>query len=308
MILFAGIPTERPLALAIESAERQEIPHLVLNLRQIDFWDVSVGIDGDGPTGTLWLNEREWRLRDFSGIYARLIDPATLPENRSRRTAPRDAHARARTAFVCEMLNDWLDMAPGRIVNRPGAMMSNMSKPYQAQLIVRCGFRTPPTLITNDPARVREFHAAHGRIIYKSCSSVRSIVQEWNPDDPRIENIRLLPTQFQGFVPGNNVRVHVIGNNVLPTEIDSDATDYRYARRQGSGVEMQGITLPAEVEEQCRRLTVALGLSFSGIDLKRTPDGDWYCFEVNPSPGYSYFEEQTAQPIADTLVRYLAAA
>ena len=53
-------------------------------------------------------------------------------------------------------------------------------------------------------------------------------------------------------------------------------------------------------------MTVLLGLSFSGIDLKRTPQDDWYCFEVNPSPGYSYFEEQTGQRIADTLVRYLA--
>ena len=62
-----------------------------------------------------------------------------------------------------------------------------------------------------DPQRVRDFHGAHGRIIYKSCSSVRSIVQEWNPDDPHIERIRQLPTQFQAFVPGVNVRVHVVG-------------------------------------------------------------------------------------------------
>ena len=184
MILFFGIPSERPLALAIESAERQNIPHAVLNQREIDFWDLSLTLGRTGPTGLLWLNEREWPLSGFTGVYARPIDPMTLPENCSRRSAPRDPHARSRTAFVSELFNDWLDIAPGRIVNRPSAMLSNASKPFQAQMIVGDGFLTPPTLITNDPQRVRDFHGEHGRIIYKSCSSIRSIVQEWNPDDP----------------------------------------------------------------------------------------------------------------------------
>ena len=111
-------------------------------------------------------------------------------------------------------------------------------------MIVGAGFLTPPTLITNDPQRVRDFHREHGRIIYKSCSSVRSIVQEWNPDDPHIDRIRLLPTQFQAFVPGVNVRVHVIGDAVIPTEIASTATDYRYSRRQGSDIEMRPTVCP----------------------------------------------------------------
>ena len=306
MILFFGIPSERPLALAIERAERQNVPHAVLNQREIDFWDLSLTLGRTGPTGLLWLNEREWPLSGFTGVYARPIDPMTLPENRSRRSAPRDPHARSRTAFVSELFNDWLDIAPGRIVNRPSAMLSNASKPFQAQMIVGEGFLTPPTLITNDPQRVRDFHGEHGRIIYKSCSSIRSIVQEWNPDDPHIERIRQLPTQFQAFVPGVNVRVHVVGGTVIPTEIASSATDYRYSRRQGSDIEMRNTRLPADIEEKCRRLTVLLGLTFSGIDLKRTPEGEWYCFEVNPSPGYSYFEEQTGQEIANTLVRHLA--
>jgi hypothetical protein len=30
------------------------------------------------------------------------------------------------------------------------------------------------------------------------------------------------------------------------------------------------------------------------------------CFEVNPSPAYSYYQELTGAPISDALVRYLA--
>ena len=38
----------------------------------------------------------------------------------------------------------------------------------------------------------------------------------------------------------------------------------------------------------------------------RTSRGEYYCFEVNPSPAYSYFEEETSQPISRAVVDYLA--
>jgi D-alanine-D-alanine ligase-like ATP-grasp enzyme len=49
-----------------------------------------------------------------------------------------------------------------------------------------------------------------------------------------------------------------------------------------------------------------LELAFAGIDLKITPEGEIFCFEVNPSPGYTYYENHTGQPIAMALARYLA--
>ncbi len=57
-------------------------------------------------------------------------------------------------------------------------MRSNASKPFQAQLIAAAGFVVPDTLVTNDPEVVREFHAEHGRVIFKSTSGIRSIVRE----------------------------------------------------------------------------------------------------------------------------------
>jgi D-alanine-D-alanine ligase-like ATP-grasp enzyme len=39
--------------------------------------------------------------------------------------------------------------------------------------------------------------------------------------------------------------------------------------------------------------------------LFKTEDGRWYCFEVNPSPGFSYFENLTGQPIAKAIATYL---
>ena len=215
----------------------------------------------------------------------------------------------ARAAFFHQLFNDWLEIAPGRVVNRPGLMASNVSKPFQAQIIMSCGFRTPPTLVTNDPEQVRDFHARHGRIVYKSISSVRSIVTEWMPGNKTdLQKVRVLPTQFQAYIGGTNIRVHVIGEAVFATSIASEAVDYRYAGRQGQDANLEPTALPADIEDKCRKLTARLGLAFAGIDLKRTADEEWYCFEVNTSPGYSYFQEQTGQPIADSLAAYLAGA
>ena len=51
-----------------------------------------------------------------------------------------------------------------------------------------------------------------------------------------------------------------------------------------------------------RRLVVltrrTFDLLFAGIDLKQTPSGEFYCFEVNPSPGFLYYERHTGQPIS----------
>lgn len=208
---------------------------------------------------------------------------------------------------MTETLSRWYEIAPARVVNRTAAMGSNFSKPYQAQLIRVQGLATPETLITNDPDLVREFHARHGRVIYKSISGVRSIVKSLEPGDfHRLEQIRWCPTQFQEFVEGNDIRVHVVDSKVFATIILSEATDYRYAHRQGREAELQPFDLPEELAKKCIRLARALALPFAGIDLKITPDRRVYCFEVNPSPAFSYYESHTGQPIARAVAEYLA--
>ncbi|HZL03445.1 MAG TPA: hypothetical protein VFC48_10010, partial [Cellulomonas sp.] len=118
--------------------------------------------------------------------------------------------------------------------------------------------------------------------------------------------VRLLPTQFQALVPGTDVRVHVVGREVFATEIGSGAVDYRYAGRDGLTAALAATTLPDDVADRCVRLAATLELPLAGIDLRRTPAGDWVCFEVNPMPGYSFYESHTGQPIAAALVRHLA--
>ena len=295
------------MALAMEAAERLGVETVVFNQRHSAHCALCLAPTATGIDGSLMAGRVIHSLGAFSGVYARLSEVAALPENRPRGRMPADDRAVARAEFLNGALSDWLDLTPIRVVNRPQAMASNASKPFQARVIQRAGFLTPPTLVTNNPASVKDFQRLHGRIIYKSISSVRSIVRELLPADlGTLERIRNLPTQFQAYIDGVNVRVHVVDREVHATEVKSDAVDYRYATADGVAMQMQPTTLPDPVGRRCVGLSVQLGLAMTGIDLKRTPDGDWYCFEVNPSPGYSYYQQDTGQPIADSVVRFIA--
>jgi len=246
-------------------------------------------------------------LSDFDGIYTRMTDPHCLPELKPSRRAGSDVERMRRAISWNDTFNAWLELAPQRVLNRTSATLSNFSKPYQLQHIRACGIGVPATLISNEPDLVRAFLARHGALIYKSTSSIRSIVRKLDTAAlKKIDRIRQLPTQFQEYVPGDDVRVHVVGQKTFAVRIRSEAVDYRYAARDGLEADMQPMVLPAEMVEKCVALSKRLNLPLCGIDFKLTSAGRYVCFEVNPSPAYSYYEEQTGVAISAALVRYLA--
>jgi hypothetical protein len=305
MILLCGIPSETPLALVRQRLDEQGTPYVCFSQRNFASTAMHFEVSNGALTGELRIDGRAYRLESFFGVYTRLMDDQYLPELRGQ---PPNSPLRARARALHDTLMRWYEIAPARVVNRTAPMGSNFSKPYQAQIIVQHGFRTPETLITNNPGLVRDFHARHGKLIYKSISGVRSIVHTMAPEDwARIERIRWCPVQFQAFVEGRNVRVHTVGEAVFATAVVTDAADYRYAAREvGTAAELQAVELSDELAAQCLRLAHTLELPFAGIDLKITPDDEVYCFEVNPSPAYSYYESHTGQPISAALASYLA--
>lgn len=298
MILVVGTPGEDPVSRLLEEAEHAGIATTLLDETAAAGWDLQIDGQNDhlrvqarGPSGVVELTEA-------TGLYLRI----TAPKVHDPVPDPlRFARAEAALSMICA----WSDVTPIRVANRPTAMASNGSKPYQAALIRQHGFAVPETLVTNDPAAVRDFVDRHGRVIYKSTSGVRSIVHELTPDRlTDLERVRNLSTQFQQLLVGTNVRVHVIGSEVFAAEIASETVDYRY-REGGESARMTAVELPDDLAQRCLDLSAALDLPLAGIDLFRDADDQWWCFEVNPSPAYSCFEGPTGLPMAASLTRWL---
>lgn len=304
MILLCGIPSETPIDLVRGRLDELDAPYVVFNQRRFREAAIELEIESGQVSGALHIEDEVQRLQDFDGVYTRLMDYQRLPEFREE---PATSAARDHCRLLHETLMRWLEIAPARVVNRSGPQASNFSKPYQAQLIRAQGFSIPETLITNNPDLVQEFRARHKRVIFKSISGVRSIVRTLESAHlAQLDRIRWCPVQFQEYIDGADVRVHVVADAVFATAIASDATDYRYAHQENRSTILRPIELADALADRCIGLADALNLPIAGIDLKVTPAGEAYCLEVNPSPAFSYYELEADQPISLAIARYLA--
>lgn len=305
MILLWGLPGDGPLRAVYSALKSRNAPVCLFDQRSI----ASATLDLDaGPTvhGTLQWAGNAIALEAVTAVYARPYDVRRLPAlTEAGAQSPLWHHAMA----LDDGMQAWVEVTPARVVNRPSSMASNGSKPYQAALILAAGFDVPDTLVTTDAKAAMAFQELHGSVIYKSASGVRSIVSRLGPEHKdRLIDIGNCPTQFQQYIPGDDFRVHVAGDGVFAARIVSGADDYRYAGRSGNTTEIGACTLAPDLAERCRRLAADLGLLLAGVDLRRSPEGRWYCFEVNPSPGFTFYQEATGQKIAESVALLLAGA
>ena len=302
-VLLIGVPSEPPLAMAASALADMHAPFVLLNQREVAAMEACVAVDDGEVSGVLDLGGEPLELEVFGGVYNRVMDHELLPELEG---VPMDEPLHRHAERVHEALSVWCELMSGRVVNRLSAQASNASKPYQAQLISTF-FAVPETLVTNDPAEVLAFRETHGRLVYKSISGTRSIVQELADDDlERLERLHWCPVQFQERIEGRDLRVHTLADgSVFATAIDSSAADWRYAGGEAEA-RMSAESVDDELAERCLALAAGLALDFSGIDMRITPEGEAYCFEVNPSPAYSAFEMSTGQPISRALAAYLS--
>lgn len=303
MVLLCGVPNDSPLQLLIEALEAAEYPYVFVNQRQFDQMAIRYEWVGGELLGELSIDREIYELQYMTGVYNRGMNYQALPEY--QQLGPNDP-LRAHAARFHDGLFGWIEMATCRVLNRTYAMSSNSSKPYQMLQIVKAGFGIPPSLMTNEPEAVTAYQVSRGTLIFKSASGVRSIVHELSDEHTeRLGQVRSCPALFQQKLLGTNIRVHVVGDRVFAHRIESGYVDYRYASRNGATTEMTAYELPATIAERCIALTERLRLPLAGIDLFETETGEYYCFEVNPSPGFSYFEEHTGQRISAAIADYL---
>ncbi len=300
MILLWGDPSERPLARVADELDALAAPWQLLDQRNERHAVADVSFDGR-LHATVSSGGRTIHLDAVTAAYHRCQDPRRLFP--SAASDPAGAEWQHVVAFEDAILG-WLEVTKALVVNRPSSMGANSSKPYQLAQIAACGFRVPDTLVTTDPDAAAAFWLRHGDVVYKSVSGIRSKVSRLHESDrDRLDDVRFCPTQFQQFVHGVDHRVHVVGDRVFATRVDCPADDYRY-----SG-DLRPVLTAADIgsvlEERCVALSRRMGLYLAGIDLRRTPEGEWFCFEVNPSPAFTYYEDATAQPIAAAVAEVL---
>jgi glutathione synthase/RimK-type ligase-like ATP-grasp enzyme len=264
---------------------------------------------GNGATGMSLLTQdsRQIRLQDVTSIWWRRpqameIDPVIVDPQARGFAFQECISALYGTLECCETL--WVNNIQNDIAAE--------YKPYQLKVASEHGFTIPDTLITSEPEALMQFWNQHrGRVIYKSFNQ-RALA--WRPtrllqeqDFMLVDNLRHAPVIFQAVIPGiRDVRVTVIGNNIIATEYDIeqlDSVDYRLRMME---IPCRPHILPPEMETKIHAYMTALGLEYGGIDFRLMPDGQYVFFEINTAGEFLYLEDRTGQPIADTMAAHLA--
>jgi len=301
LVLLWGLESDPPLSCVRQQLRDLGVPTAFIDQRRVLETKVELTV-GNKVEGRVRLGDERINLDKVTSVYVRPYETVRLPLVASAGPgSPAWDHA----SVVDDIIASWCEVTPAFVVNRCAAMAANGSKPYQLELIRDLGWSVPETLVTTDPDAARAFWELHGEVVYKSVSAIRSRVSRLRLEHrERFSSITSCPTQFQQHIDGVDYRVHVVGEEVFACEVMCSADDYRFSIVEIA--EVRAYSLPPALEDKCRRLAVAMQLPLAGIDLRRTPQDEWFCFEVNPSPAFTYYEGETGQPIGAAVARLLA--
>ncbi len=302
MILLWGLKKDSPMSRVAEELEAAGADYFFLDHRRI--FQSDIGYNYMERTGGRCLLHTDGVTIDLEQVrvaYARPYNFYDYPEMDGK--TGEDPLAVKAAGFESQLLA-FLNASDALVINRLDPSATNNSKPLQLAIIRQTGLKIPETFISNDSEAVSGFLTQHPDSIYKSISGIRSIVQLVSPVQlGYLKDVQWCPTLFQKQVPGINYRVHALKDQLFSCRIESDRLDYRYGNTT-----MVAEALPPEVGKKCLELNKLLGLDFSGIDLMRTPEDEWFCFEVNPSPAFPYFEYHSGLPIGKALAACFIAA
>lgn len=199
----------------------------------------------------------------------------------------------------------WLKTAPyhGRLIINPvDTLLIHFAKPFQLECLRSANIPVPETLVTSNMNRLLEF--SQGRdVVYKPVAggALCRLLTEEDKRPERLEALANAPVQFQQYIKGKDVRVFVLGDQVIASFIiEGEGIDYREETKKVIPYEVT----PA-IAEMCIKACKSLGLIFSGVDLKLCPDGSVVCIECNPSPMFEGFDQVAPHTIVSQLASYL---
>ena len=288
MIGLAGSKADPVMVHFASRCVRRDVAFAVMDLVDLaarGTWSLSVppGAD-DVLTGVEVV-----RPGELSGVYVRPIYLGrTLAEA-------------ARWRGLLDGFTGWLDETALPVVNRPHHNQLNSYKPAHYAWLSANGLLVPPSLLSCDPARLEDF-VSRGRTVVKPVCGTRATTREVARADLDRLSRHDGPMLVQRLVPGDDVRAHVVGDEIVACRFTSSMIDYRSDRRSRRA----RVELPDDLAALLVEKTAAQGLVFAGWDFKVDADGTYWCLECNPMPGYSFYDRVCDGAVSDALIRHLS--
>jgi hypothetical protein len=255
--------------------------------------------------------------REIGAVWTRSFWPPKVARELEPEYRQSCAH---QSQVVLDGLYDGL--ADAHWMNRPEAIATGRNKLRQHRLAVASGLAVPPTLITNDPERVRRFYdACGGEVVAKVLAPLSMSMDRSGPFVPtselrrsdldELDELRYAPMIFQRRVAkARELRVAFVAGRCFAGAIDASrsaagGTDWRLA--EGDEIVWRPGELPDATARHLSELMVRLGLGYGAIDFIVTPEGEHVFLEVNPLGEWGMLERDLDLPISRAVVEALLA-
>ncbi|WP_158300897.1 hypothetical protein [Chromobacterium sp. ATCC 53434] len=176
-------------------------------------------------------------------------------------------------------------------------------KPLQLKIAKKCGFKIPPTLISNDSFQIKEFfQKAHGEIIAKpllpECIELDSgavgavFVEKLNESDLGNEQtLHAMPYIYQYKIDIDyEIRIVALGKDLIAAKIMRDERK----KMSDSHLDTHNIkpfTLSSQVTSCCLKLMKEMNLEFSCIDLAVNKKGEVFFLEINQAGQFLFLDQ-----------------
>jgi glutathione synthase/RimK-type ligase-like ATP-grasp enzyme len=262
----------------------------------------------------LWLGDEieacdGFVVRQYPAAHALLAPPdeaATAGEWFQRGMSQVERSSYAQSAIMD------LELMGKPIVNPLLASGPFDHKPLQLSTFYRAGLPIPRTFITNFPDAVRIFDAdvreAGRMLITKPTAGGAETLVVDDAVRAKLDSIVQAPVIFQERIEGPDVRVTVVGGEVISSVvvISEDGIDYRRGDAYRRG-EAQYVDHPLsdDVKDLCVKAADLCHHVLSGVDLKRDSGGGYTILEANSAPVYLDIERKTGAPITAHIVAWL---
>ncbi len=306
VIIISGTDDIHAYAVSQTLANKFACPSLTLNLtRYPDLGKFTTHIE-DGQLTSTFSDPFPFSIHSDQTVWWRRPEPFSTDQQVC------DPDLRAFIRQECSsMLLGTLYASGCRFVNSIQAEERSSHKILQLEIARACGFQIPQTLVTNDPVEVLAFYdRLGGQVIFKPQTNVNYHMAETRLLDAqaleKLDSVSLAPVIFQEFIPADyDIRLTVAGNKIFATKIHSQRGRPKIDWRVDLLVPMESIPVPQSLVSPTHQLLAQLGLDYGAIDLRVTPQGEIYFFEVNPSGQFLFCELDGSLAITEALCEVL---
>ena len=198
------------------------------------------------------------------------------------------------------------------VYNDARAIERTVDKGMTSFLLGRAGLPTPPTCVTESPARARAFllreTAAGHDVVVKPLFGSQGVglrrLQEGSdiPEASECNGVWYLQRYVETGAGGegwHDWRVFVIAGNAVAAMVRRGAS---WVNNVARGGRCESAPLDHDLERLATRACAAVGADYAGVDLIRDRDGQLEVLEVNGVPAWKGLQSVTRIDIAERLV------